>query len=125
MSTAPLPGPTPATAKKRTGEPRRPGRRPCQPTATAARCRPMRNMVIRVPQQTGYGGVLHVAVSVPRIERLIDGVKYVEPQDVKAMEGSDLGRERAPRTPPLRVLVRYALACDEAERLGEQMRRGW
>ena len=34
------------------------------------------SMVIVVPQQTGYAGVMHLAVSVPRIACLIDGVKY-------------------------------------------------
>jgi hypothetical protein len=35
----------------------------------------MRSMVVRVVEQTGYGGVLHVDVSLPYVAELIDGVK--------------------------------------------------
>jgi hypothetical protein len=31
----------------------------------------MRAMVIRIPMQSGYGGVRHVAVSLPRVEFLL------------------------------------------------------
>jgi hypothetical protein len=35
----------------------------------------MRSMVVRVVEQNGYGGVLHVDVSLPYVAELIDGVK--------------------------------------------------
>ena len=47
----------------------------------------MRTMVIRVPELTGYGGVRHVAVSLPYVAQLIDGVKFMLPGDVKPPEG--------------------------------------
>jgi hypothetical protein len=38
-------------------------------------------MVIIVPQLAGPAGVIYIAVSVPRTECLVDGVKYMEPSD--------------------------------------------
>jgi hypothetical protein len=84
----------------------------------------MRTMVIRVPELTGYGGVRRVAVSLPYAAQLIDGVKYMLPGDVKPPEGdTELRRQRAPRGPTLRSLVRLALKCESAEELGRRLKR--
>lgn len=81
-------------------------------------------MVIRVPELTGYGGVRHVAVSLPYAAQLVDGVKYMLPGDVKPPEGgTELRRQRAPRGPTLRSLMKLALRCDSAEELGKRPRR--
>jgi hypothetical protein len=80
-------------------------------------------MVIVVPQQTGYAGVMHIAVSVPRVACLIDGVKYMEPGDVKpSQDATELRRHRA-RGPTLRSLIKLAVRCDSAEELGQRLRR--
>ena len=44
----------------------------------APRC-PMRHMVVIVPELTGYASIRHVAVSLPYVAQLIDGVKYMLP----------------------------------------------
>ena len=80
----------------------------------------MRSMIIRTPMQTGYGGVRHVAVSLPYVAALLDGVKYMESADLPRLEGTELRRQRAPS---LRFLVRLALKCDSAEELGKRLRR--
>jgi hypothetical protein len=82
------------------------------------------HMVVIVPELTGYASIRHVAVSLPYAAQLIDGVKYMLPGDVKPPEGgTERRRQRAPRTPSMRVLVRWAQACDSAEQLGEKLRR--
>ncbi len=84
----------------------------------------MRTMVIRVPELTGYGGVRRVAVSLPYAAQLIDGVKYMLPGDVKPPEGgTELRRQRAPRGPTLRSLVKLALQCESAEEMGKKLKR--
>ena len=45
-------------------------------------------------------------------------MKYMEPKDVPALEGTELGRRNAPS---LRVLVRLAQQCDSAEQLGKKL----
>jgi hypothetical protein len=45
----------------------------------------MRHMVVIVPELTGYASIRHVAVSLPYAAQLIDGTKYVEPGDLKAV----------------------------------------
>jgi hypothetical protein len=46
------------------------------------------------------------------------------PGDVKPPEGgTERRRQRAPRAPSLRFLVKLAMRCDGAEQLGEQLRR--
>ena len=65
-----------------------------------------------------------VSVSLPYAAQLIDGVKYMLPQDVKPPEGgTEKRRQRAPRAPSMRTLVRVGAACDSAEQLGEQLKR--
>ncbi|WP_426615337.1 hypothetical protein [Bradyrhizobium sp. McL0616] len=86
----------------------------------------MRSMVTVAPQLSGYGAVLHVYVSVPLIEPLLDGRKYMLPEDVPPPPSRDLRRmrlEKAPRAPSLRVMVRYALKCQSAEDLGKKLRQ--
>ena len=39
----------------------------------------MRRMVVIVPELTGYASIRHVAVSLPYVAQLIDGVKYMLP----------------------------------------------
>ena len=56
--------------------------------------------------------------------QLIDGKKYMLPGDLKPPEGgTECRRQRAPRAPSLRTLVRWAQKCDSAEQLGERLRR--
>ena len=84
----------------------------------------MRTMVIRVPELTGYGGVRRVAVSLPYAAQLIDGAKYMLPGEVKPPEsGTELRRQRAPRGPTLRSLVKLALKCESAEEMGKKLKR--
>lgn len=84
----------------------------------------MRYMVVIVPELTGYASIRHIAVSLPYASQLIDGVKYMLPGDVKPPNGdTERRRQRAPRAPGLRTLVRWAQACDSAEQLGEKLRR--
>jgi hypothetical protein len=81
------------------------------------------HMVVIVPQLTGYAGVLHVAVSVARVACLIDGVKYMEPADVKPPEDDTERRRLRARGPTLRSLVKLALKCDSAEQMGQRLKR--
>jgi hypothetical protein len=84
----------------------------------------MRRMVVIVPELTGYASIRHIEVSLPYAAQLIDGVKYMLPQDVKQPEGdTERRRQRAPRAPSLRSLVKLAVACDSAEELGKRLRR--
>jgi hypothetical protein len=76
-----------------------------------------------VPQQTGYAGVMHIAVSVPRIPFLIDGVKYLEPTDVKPSNDATEQRRYRARGPSLRSLVKLALKCESAEQMGRQLKK--
>jgi hypothetical protein len=83
----------------------------------------MRRMVVIVPELTGYASIRHIAVSLPYVAALI-GEKYMLPQDVKPPEGgTERRRQRAPRAPSMRTLVRLAQACDTAEQLGEKLRK--
>ena len=84
----------------------------------------MRRMVIFVPELTGYASIRHIAVSLPYAAQLIDGVKYMLPQDVKSPEGdTERRRQRAPRAPSMRYLVKLAVKCQSAEELGKRLRR--
>jgi hypothetical protein len=84
----------------------------------------MRHMVVIVPELTGYASIRHVAVSLPYASQLIDHVKYMEPQDVKPPGGdSERRRQRAPRAPSMRYLVKLAVKCRSAEELGKRLRR--
>jgi hypothetical protein len=84
----------------------------------------MRHMVVMVPELTGYASIRHIAVSLPYASQLIDHVKYMEPQDVKQPEGdTERRRQRAPRGPSYRSLVKLALACNSAEELGQRIRQ--
>jgi hypothetical protein len=80
----------------------------------------MRSMSIRTPMQTGYGGARLVEVSLPYTAALLDGVKYMEPRDVKPLKGTERRRARAPS---FAHLVRLAVKCDSAEELGKRLRR--
>ena len=81
-------------------------------------------MIIVMPELTGYASIRHVAVSLPYAAQLIDGKKYMLPGDVKPPEGgTERRRQRAPRAPSLRALVRWAQKCDSAEQLGERLKR--
>ena len=84
----------------------------------------MRRMVVIVPELTGYATIRHIAVSLPYAAQLIDGVKYMLPQDVKPPEGdTERRRQRAPRAPSIRSLVKLALECQSAEELGQRLKR--
>ena len=83
----------------------------------------MRHMVVIVPEPTGYASIRHVAVSLLYVAALI-GEKYMLPGDVKPPEGgTERRRQRAPRAPSMRTLVRWAQKCDSAEQLGKKLRR--
>ena len=72
--------------------------------------------------QTGYGQVTRVEVSVPYVDALVgdgDGKYYTEPRHI---EDATERRRHRHRGPTLRTLVKYVLACDEAERAGKQLR---
>jgi hypothetical protein len=84
----------------------------------------MRHMVVIVPELTGYASIRHIAVSLPYASQLIDHVKYMEPQDVKPPDGdTERRRQRAPRAPSMRYLVKLAVKCQSAEELGKRLRR--
>ena len=77
-----------------------------------------------MPELTGYASIRHVAVSLPYAAHLIDGVKYMLPGDVKPPEGgTERRRQRAPRGPTLKSLVKLAVRCDSAEQLGMALKR--
>jgi hypothetical protein len=79
-------------------------------------------MIVIVPELTGYATIRYIAVSLPFAAQLIDGTKYLEPADMKPPEGdTEKRRQRAPRAPSLRTLVKWARQCDCAE--GRSARR--
>ena len=80
----------------------------------------MRHMVVITPELTGYASIRHVAVSLPYVAGLVDGVKYMELADIKPPEG-DTERCRQ-RAPSLRFLVKRALRCGSAEQLGKRLK---
>ena len=81
-------------------------------------------MVVIVPELTGYASIRHVAVSLPYAAQLVDGTKYMEPGDVKPPEGgSEKRRQRAPRAPSMRSMVKLAVRCQSAEELGERLKK--
>jgi hypothetical protein len=80
-------------------------------------------MVIRVPELTTNASVRFVAVSLPYVAALIDGQKYREPGEMPRLQGSEAYRQRAPRGPTLRSLVKLALRCDTAEQMGLKLKR--
>lgn len=84
-----------------------------------------RVMVVIVPQLTGYATIRHIAVSLPFVAQLLDHVKYLEPSDMKQQPEGDTEkrRQRAPRGPSMKSLVRLAVKCDSAEQLGERLKR--
>ena len=52
------------------------------------------------------------------------GEKYMLPGEVKQPDDdTERRRQRAPRAPSMRTLVRWALKCDSAEQLGERLNR--
>ena len=84
----------------------------------------MRSMLIRTPMQTGYGGVVHVEVSLPYVEQIMDGKKYRLPGDeVPRLDGAEAYRARARRGPTLRSLVKLALRCQSSEEMGLKLKR--
>ena len=82
-----------------------------------------RAMVVIIPQPCGPAGVTHIPVSVPRIGCLVDGVKYLEPCEVKPPADAAERRRYRHRGPTLRSLVKLAVASDSAEQLGRQLKR--
>jgi hypothetical protein len=84
----------------------------------------MQSMVMRVPVLTSHATVLHVYVSVPLIPCLVDGVRYMLPEDVPPPESRDFRRmrqDKAPRAPTMRSLVKLALRCESATELGQRI----
>jgi hypothetical protein len=86
----------------------------------------MRSMVIMVSMLSGYDTLLHVPVSLPRIDCLIDHEQYLEVDDMPPAEIRDLRRlrlQKTPRAPSMRTVVRWALRCQSAEELGQRLRQ--
>lgn len=66
-------------------------------------------MIIIVPTLSGYGVVRHVAVSVPLVPQLLDGVKYMEqPPPPETRDLRKMRRQDTPRAPALHAIGRYA-----------------
>jgi hypothetical protein len=61
-------------------------------------------------------------VSLPYVAALIDGVRYLEPSDVKPSENDGVERYRH-RGPSLRSLMRHVVRCDDAEQTGLALKR--
>ena len=80
-------------------------------------------MIIFAIELTGYGSIRRIAVSLPYAPELVDHVKYLEPEDMPRLQGTELRRQRAPRGPSLRSLVRLALRCESAEQMGQKLKR--
>jgi hypothetical protein len=66
------------------------------------------------------GQLRPLRISLPRIDALLDGVRYQLEESMAPRSGQELRAHRAPR---LRTLVRWALEADNAEQLGERIRR--
>jgi hypothetical protein len=92
------------------------------------------HLVCLVPHLTTNCRVRHVRVSVPLIAVLVDNERYYLPDDLRAPVGEELRAlyrpkiaqpkpMRPPRAPSLRMLVKYALACDSAQELGKKLKR--
>lgn len=83
------------------------------------------SMICRVVELTGYAGVRHVDVSVPLVPQLLDGKRYfMNRSDLPRLEtDTERRRQRAPRMPSLRRLVRLAMQCQSAEELGLALKR--
>ena len=100
-------------------QPALPAWQPCQPAAKATGWPAMRTMVICVATLGGGGLIHYVAVSLPLVPCLLDGVKYMDPADMKPPQDqpdsppktSRSGAQkrgfertaRAPRAPTLRT----------------------
>lgn len=82
------------------------------------------HMICRVVELTGYAGVRHVDVSVPLVPQLVDGKRYFMNQSGLPHIDADTERrrQRSPRAPSLRTLVRWARRCQSAEELGQARR---
>ena len=87
------------------------------------------SMVAMVSIPSAASGVRRVRISVPRIDCLLDNVRYFLPQDLPPPAGEDLRPmvrpriTKAPRAPSLRTLVKHALKCQSAEELGQRLKR--
>ena len=87
------------------------------------------SMVARVSIPSAASGVRRVRISVPRIDCLLDNVRYFLPQDLPPPAGEELrpmSRPRitkAPRAPSLRSMVKLAVRCQSAEELGQRLKR--
>ena len=62
-------------------------------------------MIVRMPELTGYATIRYVAVSLPLVADLVDGVKYMLPDDVKQSE--DDAEKRRDRS----LTGRHASGC--------------
>ena len=78
------------------------------------------HMIRLMPFLNSDGKITRLRVSVPRIDALLDGGRYVLEEDLPARSGQELRAHRAPR---LKTLVRLALRCRSAEELGLKLRR--
>jgi hypothetical protein len=67
--------------------------------------------------------VRHLRVSLPLVACLVDGLKYREPEDEPQPQDDTERRQRAPRAPSMRTLVRWALRCDSPEQLSQRLRQ--
>jgi hypothetical protein len=89
----------------------------------------MQSMIRRLPLLFGPGSMPHyVNVSLPLVPFLLDGVKYMREDQIPPPESRNLremksDKPRPPRTPSMRVMVRYALRSQSAEEFGKRMRK--
>ena len=90
----------------------------------------MRSMFVEVVTQTGYGEIRRLQISVPLVPQLLDGVKYLEPEepamDLKSPETeAERRRQRysSRRGPTFKAMVRYAVQSAAADELAERIPR--
>ena len=57
------------------------------------------------------------------VPQLLDGTKYMMPDDLKLPEGDTERRRQRSRGPTLRSLVKLALKCESAEEMGKKLKR--
>jgi hypothetical protein len=77
-------------------------------------------MIRLIPILNSDGKITRLRVSVPRVDVLLDGARYVLEENLPARAGQELRAHRAPR---LKTLVRWAMRCQSAEQFGRKLRR--
>jgi hypothetical protein len=84
------------------------------------------HMVYWAAYLTANTELRHVAVSLPLAACLVDGKKYLMPEEPPPPQTSDkrtMRKRKKPRAPSLRSLVRLAMRCESATELGNKLRQ--